>query len=156
MSRRNRRGFTFVELMVVVVVIAILAGMMVMRYIELTHRALTAQITSDMENVRLAAFTKFYDTGQWPSAPGPGVVPPELVPYLGTGFSFTRKDYTLEFENFVPPGGGTSATYQVAIRFSSTNQNLVNTMIQVVETRSPYILLGSDVAVVLVGPDGQT
>jgi prepilin-type N-terminal cleavage/methylation domain-containing protein len=156
MSRRNRRGFTFVELMVVVVVIAILAGMMVMRYIELTHRALTAQITSDMENVRLAAFTKFYDTGQWPSAPGPGVVPPELVPYLGTGFSFTRKDYTLEFENFVPPGGGTSATYQVAIRFSSTNQNLVNTMIQVVGTRSPYILLGSDVAVVLVGPDGQT
>jgi len=156
MSRRNRRGFTFVELMVVVVVIAILAGMMVMRYIELTHRALTAQITSDMENVRLAAFTKFYDTGQWPSAPGPGVVPPELVPYLGTGFSFTRKDYTLEFENFVPPGGGTSATYQVAIRFSSTNQNLVNTMIQVVGTRSPYIVLGSDVAVVLVGPDGQT
>jgi prepilin-type N-terminal cleavage/methylation domain-containing protein len=156
MSRRDRRGFTFVELMVVVVVIAILAGMMVMRYIELKHRALTAQITSDMENVRLAAFTKFYDTGQWPSAPGPGVVPPELVPYLGTGFSFTRQDYTLEFENFVPPSGGTSATYQVAIRFSSTNQKLVNTMIQVVGDRSPYVVLGSDVAVVLVGPDGQT
>ena len=156
MSRRNRRGFTFVELMVVVLVIAILAGMMVMRYIELKHRALTAQATADMENVRLAAFTKFYDTGQWPNAAGPGVMPPELVPYLGAGFSFTRHDYTLEFENFVPPGGGTTATYQVAIRFSSSNQNLVNTMIQVVGDRSPYIVLGSDVAVVLVGPDGQT
>ena len=135
MSRRNRRGFTFAELMIVVLVIAILAGMMVMRYI---------------------AFTKFYDTGQWPNAAGPGVMPPELVPYLGAGFSFTRPDYTLEFENFVPPGGGTSATYQVAIRFSSSNQNLVNTMIQVVGDRSPYIVLGSDVVVVLVGPDGQT
>ena len=156
MSRRNRRGFTFAELMIVMLVIAILAGMMTMRYIELKHRALTAQATSDMENVRLAAFTKFYDTGQWPAAAGPGVVPPELVPYLGTGFSFIRKDYTLEFENFVPPGGGTSATYQVAIRFSSTNQNLVNTMIQVVGHRSPYMVLGNDIAVILVGPDGQT
>ena len=154
--RRNRRGFTFAELMVVMLVIAILAGMMVMRYIELKHRALTAQATSDMENVRLAAFTKFYDTGQWPTDAGPGVVPPELVPYLGGGFSFVRPDYTLEFENFTPPGGGTSATYQVAIRFSSTNQNLINTMIQVVGDRSPYIVLGNDVAVVLVGPDGQT
>jgi len=156
MSRRNRRGFTFAELMIVVLVIAILAGMMVMRYIELKHRALTAQATADMENVRLAAFTKFYDTGQWPNAAGRGVMPPELVPYLGRGFSFARPDYTLEFENFVPPGGGTSATYQVAIRFSSNNQNLVNTMIQVVGDRSPYIVLGNDVAVVLVGPDGQT
>jgi hypothetical protein len=109
-----------------------------------------------MENVRLAAFTKFYDTGQWPSAAGPGVVPPELVPYLGTGFSFSRPDYTLEFENYVPPGGGTSSTYQIAIRFSSSNQNLVNTMIQVVGDRSPYVVQGNSVAVVLVGPDGQT
>jgi prepilin-type N-terminal cleavage/methylation domain-containing protein len=156
MKRLDRRGFTFAELMVVMLVISILAGMMVMRYIELKHRALTAQATSDMETIRLAAYTKFYDTGQWPSAAGPGVVPPELVPYLGTGFSFTRKEYTLEFENFVPPGGGSSVTYQVAVRFSSSNQNLVNTMIQVVGHRSPYIVLGSDVAVVLVGPDGQT
>ena len=156
MSRRDRRGFTLPEILIAMLVMAILAGMMVMRYIELKHRALTAQATADMENVRLAAFTKFYDTGQWPSAPGPGVVPPELVPYLGTGFSFSRPDYTLEFENFVPPSGGTSSTYQIAIRFSSNNQNLVNTMVQVVGDRAPYVVLGNSVAVVLVGPDGQT
>jgi len=156
MSRQHCRGFTLIELMVVIVVIGILAGIMGMRYIELKHRALAAQATSDMETVRLAAFTKFYDTGEWPSAPGPGVVPPELVPYLGGGFSFSRPDYTLEFENFVPPDGGPTATYQIAIRFSSSDQNLVNTMIQVVGDRAPYIVLGNDVAVVLVGPDGQT
>jgi len=156
MIRRNRRGFTFAELLVVMLVIAILAGMMIMRYIELKHRALTAQATADMENVRLAAFTKFYDTGQWPSGAGPGVVPAELVPYLGAGFSFNRRDYQLEFENFVPMGGGSTPTYQIAIRFTSSNQNLVNTMIQVVGHRSPYVVLGTDVAVILVGPDGQT
>lgn len=156
MSRRNRRGFTLAELLVVMLVIAILAGMMVMRYPELKRRALVAQATSDMENVRLAALTKFYDTGSWPSAPGPGVVPPELVPYLGKGFSFSRPDYKLEFENFVPPGGGTSATYQIAIRFSSSDQALVNTMVQAMGDRSPYVVLGNDVAVILVGPDGQS
>ncbi len=156
MRRRDRRGFTFAELMIVLLVITILAGMMVMRYIELKHRALAAQATSDMENVRLAAFTKFYDTGSWPTDPGQGVVPPELVPYLGNGFSFSKPEYKLEFENFAPPGGGPSATYQIAIRFSSSNQALVNTMLQVVGDRSPYIVLGNDVAVVLVGPDGQT
>ncbi len=156
MSRQDRRGFTFAELMIVLLVITILAGMMVMRYIELKHRALAAQATSDMENVRLAAFTKFYDTGSWPTDPGQGVVPPELVPYLGNGFSFSKPEYKLEFENFAPSGGGPSATYQIAIRFSSSNQALVNTMLQVVGDRSPYIVLGNDVAVVLVGPDGQT
>jgi prepilin-type N-terminal cleavage/methylation domain-containing protein len=156
MSGRDRRGFTFAELMIVLLVITILAGMMVMRYIELKHRALAARATSDLENVRLAAFTKFYDTGSWPGAAGQGVVPPELVSYLGNGFSFSKPEYTLEFENFVPPAGGPSATYEIAIRFSSSNQALVNTMLQVVGDRSPYIVLGNDVAVVLVGPDGQT
>ncbi|MGE5230860.1 MAG: type II secretion system protein [Deltaproteobacteria bacterium] len=156
MSRRDRRGFTFADLMIVLLVITILAGMVVMRSIELKHRALAAQVASDMENVRLAAFTKFYDTGAWASAPGQGVVPPELVPYLGNGFSFSKPEYTLAFENFVPPGGGPSATYEIAIRFSSSNQALVNTVLQVVGNRSPYIVLGNDVAVVLVGPDGQT
>jgi prepilin-type N-terminal cleavage/methylation domain-containing protein len=155
-TRRKRGGFTFVEILIAMIVISILAGIMVMRYIELKHRALTAQATSDMETVRLAAFTKSYDSGQWPTDPGPGVVPPELASYLAQGFSFVRPDYTLEFENFTPPGGGTSATYQVAIRFSSSDQNLVNTMIQVVGDRAPYIVLGNDVAVILVGPDGQT
>jgi len=155
MMRRDARGFTIVELMTVLLVIAILAGMMVLRYAEVKDRAIAAQATADMDNVRLAAYSEFYDTGRWPTASGTGVVPPELVPYLGAGFSFNRSDYTLQFENFVPVGGGSSPTYQVAIRFSSTNQNLVNTMIHGVGRSTPYLVLGNDVAVILVGPDGQ-
>lgn len=156
MSRRGRRGFTLIELLVVMAVIAILASIMVLRYIELKHRALAAVVTSDIEDIRLAAFSKFYDTGTWPSDPGPGIVPPELAPYLGTGFSFSKPEYTLEFENFVPPGGGPSPTYQIAIRFSSANPALVAAMVQIVGNRSPYVVLGNDVAVILVGPGGQT
>ncbi len=156
MKRPERRGFTIVELLVVMLVIGILASMMVMRYIDLKHRAISAQATSAMDNVKMAAYSRFYETGQWPQAVGAGIVPSELVPYLGAGFSFKKSNYTLEFENFAPPGGGPSASYQVAVKLTTTDERLRHTMIQVIGGRSPYIVLGDDIAVILVGPDGQT
>ena len=156
MSKRDRRGFTFIELLVVIMVIGILAGIAVVRYSELKQKALSVQATQEMDNVRMAAYSRFYDTGVWPSDPGPGVVPPELQAYLVSGFSFVRPDYTLELENFTPPGGGTTATYQVAVRLSSSNQNLVNALANMVGHNAPYMMLGNDLVVILVGPDGQT
>jgi prepilin-type N-terminal cleavage/methylation domain-containing protein len=157
MTHTNRRGFTLVEMLVVCLVLAALAGIAVKRYIDLRHRALAAQATSDMDNIRLSAYSKFYDSGTWPSGAAAGVVPPELVPYLGTGFKFDRPDYTLEFENYAPPGGGpTGGLYQVAVKLTTSNQNLRNTLAQVVGTRAPYFMLGNDLIVVLVGPDGHS
>jgi prepilin-type N-terminal cleavage/methylation domain-containing protein len=157
MTPTNRRGFTLVEMLVVCLVLAVLAGIAVKRYIDLRHRALAAQATSDMDNIRLSAYSKFYDTGTWPSGAAAGVVPPELVPYLGTGFKFDRPDYTLEFENYAPPSGGpTGGLYQVAVKLTTSNQNLRNTLAQIVGTRSPYYMLGNDLIVVLVGPDGHS
>jgi prepilin-type N-terminal cleavage/methylation domain-containing protein len=156
MSRGDRRGFTFVEVLTVVVVIALLSGMMVMRYIELRHRALTARATADMHQIRMAAFSRFYDTGRWPQMGNPGVVPPDLVPYLGAGFSFQNPQYSLEFENFAPPGGGPSASYQIAVRLTTSNADLRNTLAQVVGDRTPFLMLGDDLVLILVGPDGET
>jgi prepilin-type N-terminal cleavage/methylation domain-containing protein len=157
MTHMHRRGFTLVELLIVFLVIAVLAGIAIKRYIDLRHRALAAQATADMDTIRLSAYSKFYDSGTWPAPAAPGVVPPDLAPYLGTGFKFDRPDYTLEFENFAPPGGGASTgLYQVAIKLTTTNQNLRNTLAQIVGTRSPYYMLGNDLIVVLVGPDGNS
>ncbi len=156
MNRPDRRGFTVIELLVVMVVIGILASMMVMRYSDLKHRAIAVQAAAAMDDVKMAAYSHFYESGQWPQAAGPGIVPSEMVPYLGTGFSFKRPDYTLEFENFAPPGGGPSASYQIAVKLTTTDQRLHDRMIQVIRDRSPYIVLGNDVAVILVGPGGQS
>lgn len=156
MRKRDRRGFTFIELLVVIMVLGILASIAVVRYSQLKQKALSVQATSEMDNVRMAAYSRFYDTGVWPTDPGPGVVPPELVAYLASGFSFVRSDYTLELENYTPPGGGPTGTYQVAVRLTSSNPQLITALANMVGHNAPYMMLGNDLVVILVGPDGQT
>ena len=44
--KSSRGGFTFIELLIVMIVLGILASLAVMKYIDLRHRALTAQATT--------------------------------------------------------------------------------------------------------------
>jgi prepilin-type N-terminal cleavage/methylation domain-containing protein len=154
-GRRSRRGFTIVELMVVVIVMSLLAMLMVMRYIDLKHRALSAKATADMDMVRKAGYARYYDAGVWPPSSGAGIVPADLTPYLPNSFSFARPEYTLEWENFAPPGGGPSASYQVAVRLSSTDTRLMRALSQTIGGRSPYVMMGNELVVIVVGPDGR-
>jgi prepilin-type N-terminal cleavage/methylation domain-containing protein len=154
-ARSRRRGFTIVELMVVMIVMGLLALMMVMRYIDLKHRAISARATADMDIVRKAGYSRYYDAGAWPPGTGPGAIPADLMPYLPNSFSFVRPEYTLEWENFVPPGGGPSASYQVAVKLSSPNARLMQTLTQTIGSRTPYVMIGSDLVVIVVGPDGR-
>ncbi len=155
MTRRNRRGFTLVELLVVMIVMTVLALMTVMRYIDLKHRAMSAKATTDMDIVRKAGYARYYDAGTWPAGSGAGIVPVDLTPYLPNSFTFARPEYTLEWENFVPPGGGPSASYQVAVRLTSSNPRLMQALSQTIGSRSPYIMMGNELVVIVVGPDGR-
>ena len=51
----RRRGFTIIELLAVMIVIGLLAGIALLKYIDLRHRARAVQVASDLETVRLAA-----------------------------------------------------------------------------------------------------
>ena len=155
MKRLTRRGFTIVELLTVVIVIGVLASIMVLRFIDLKHRAISARATTDMDIIRKAAYSRFYDAGVWPAGGGQGIVPADLAPYLPSSFSFARPDYTLEWQNFVPPGGGPSASYQAAVRLTSPNPRLMQTLTHTIGSRSPYIMIGNDLLVIVVGPDGR-
>lgn len=155
MKRPNRGGFTVIELLTVLIVMAVLASMMVLRFSDLKHRAISTKATAEMDMVRKAGYARFYDTGAWPAGGGAGVVPADLMPYLPNSITFVRPDYTLEWENVAPPGGGPSASYQVAVRLTSSNARLMQTLAQTMGNRSPYIMMGNDLVVIVVGPDGR-
>ena len=155
MSRR-RAGFTFIEMLIVMIVLGLLAALATLKYIDLKNRALTAQASSDMDAVRLAAYSTWYETGAWPTEVGAGVLPAEMTPYLPKGFSFSRPEYTLDYENLAPPGGGPSAGMQVGVILSSTNARMQLALEQTLGNKGPDFITGSNLTFVIVGPDGQS
>ena len=154
--RRDERGFTFIELLVVIIVIGVLATLGVLKYIDLRHRALSAQAVSDFEAIRLAAYGAWYETGVWPAEADAGAMPPGLAPYLVTGFSFDKDEYTLDWENFVPPGGGPSGGMQLGVVLTSTNSRLTNALAQNLGSKAPFFVVGGNLTYVIIGPDGQS
>ena len=66
----NRRGFTIVELLVVFVVLAILASIAVLKYIDLRNHAIVADVQSELNAVRLAAYNYWADKNAFPPDAG--------------------------------------------------------------------------------------
>jgi prepilin-type N-terminal cleavage/methylation domain-containing protein len=151
----RRRGFTFIELLVVMIVIGLLAGLGLLKYMDLKHRAMSAQAISDLEAIRLAGYSAWYETGTWPGEVGPGVVPAGLVPYLSSSFSFVKPEYTLDWENFVPPGGGPSGGMQLGVVLTSGNTRLTTVLAQNLGHKAPFFIIGGNITYVIVGPDGR-
>jgi prepilin-type N-terminal cleavage/methylation domain-containing protein len=152
----SRRGFTFIELLVVMIVIGILAGLGLLKYMDLKHRAMSAQAVADLEAVRLAGYSAWYETGVWPAEASPGVVPPALAPYLAGSFSFSKPEYTLDWENFVPPGGGPTAGMQLGVVLVSSNARLTKVLAQNLGNKAPFFVIGGSLTYVIIGPDGRS
>jgi prepilin-type N-terminal cleavage/methylation domain-containing protein len=80
--RRTDRGFTLVEVMVVVLIISILASVTVPSVQRIQRRAKTTTISNDFR-VFAAAFDVYaQETGTWPAEVGAGVVPPVMAAHL--------------------------------------------------------------------------
>ncbi|MGH7512841.1 MAG: type II secretion system protein [Gemmatimonadales bacterium] len=152
---RRRDGFTFVELMTVLIVLGLLASLAILKYIDLTHRARAAQAAGDLEAVRIAAYGAWYETGHWPPEVGPGVIPPGLAQYLPSGFTFQRNEYTLDWENFSPPNGGQTAGMQVGVVVSSTQPRLQLALENALGNKLPFVNVGGNLTFIIVGPDGN-
>jgi prepilin-type N-terminal cleavage/methylation domain-containing protein len=152
---RRRAGFTFVELMTVLIVLGLLAGLAILKYIDLTHRARAAQAAGDLEAVRIAAYGAWYETGKWPAEVGPGITPPGMAQYLPGGFTFARKEYTLDWENFAPPNGGQTAGMQVGVVVSANDPRLQRALENALGNKLPFIDVGGDLTFIIVGPDGN-
>jgi prepilin-type N-terminal cleavage/methylation domain-containing protein len=155
MSRR-RHGFTFIEMLMVMIVLGLLASIAVLKYIDLRHRARAAQVAADLEAVRLAAYGAWYEHNTWPEDAGAGQVPVDLVPYLPPNFSFAKPEYSLDWENFVPPGGGPSGGMQIGVVVTASTPRLRKTLEQTLGARLPFVSMGGTLTFIIIGPDGKS
>jgi prepilin-type N-terminal cleavage/methylation domain-containing protein len=152
---RRRGGFTFVEILVVIIVLSALSALAVLKYIDLKHRALSASATADLQAVRLAAYSAWYEHSDWPAEAGAGQVPAGLAPYLPAGFSFSKPEYTLDWDNFVPPGGGPTGAMQLGVVVTTSNPKLMKALQDNLGSKAPFIAVGGNLTFIIVGPDGR-
>ena len=68
MLKRKSKGFTLVELLIVVIIIGILAGMMMLSTGGATAKAEATKIVSDMRNLKAAAIMVYAEDMEWPTA----------------------------------------------------------------------------------------
>ena len=147
----TRRGFTIIELLVVFVLLAILAGIAILKYIDLRNHAIVASVQSELSSVRLAAYNYWADKNSFPPDASPGVMPAGMAPYLPNS-TFDGPQYTLDWENF--QGGGPSGGMQVGIVVTSANSGLMSLLSRRAAGGLPYFAVGGTVVFMIVGPDG--
>jgi prepilin-type N-terminal cleavage/methylation domain-containing protein len=63
---RNNRGFSLIELLVVITIMGILAGVAIPRFINVLDQAKKRADESNIHTIKSAAQVFFFETGDWP------------------------------------------------------------------------------------------
>jgi len=100
MKRGDRAGFTLVELVVVVAVIAFLAAIAAPNLQRAIVKARAAEAVSDLQVIRVAVLNYHADLSTYPRDVSRGRVPAGLASYLPQGFSLTQKYWTVDYDNW--------------------------------------------------------
>ena len=93
----NQRGFTLVELMVVLVVMGILANIAVPVYYNARNHAEAASILADFHVIKSAAFDCFSAMNEFPRTAGWGRIPRGMENRLPRDMDFVHGDATYKW-----------------------------------------------------------
>jgi prepilin-type N-terminal cleavage/methylation domain-containing protein len=147
--RSRRRGFTLIELLIVLIIVAILAGLGLLKYIDLRATARTTSLAGDIRAVHVGALAYYADKDDWPPDVGAGAVPTGLGPYMpgGLAASFDRTFYVLDFQN---TNVGGSPLITVAVTSSDTK--LMAKLVSTFGTRTPFYMSGGTLTYVISAP----
>ena len=110
------RGFTLVELLIVVVILAVLAAIAIPRFMDSGQRSKEASLRGNLKLCRNAIELFHNDTSAWPSALSdlPGTAAPAAgKDSAGAAKSITAADYKGPYLQSVPtdPVSGAALTY---------------------------------------------
>lgn len=148
-SRHARRGFSLIELLTVMAVIALLAAIALPRYRDMKRRAFSANIVSDFNTVRVASYNYFADNSTYPPDGGSGTPPAVLIPYLPQNFSFANANYTLDYDVWPSPLNPTQLV--VGVTVTSGDQELVNMVARNVQAGGMGINVGNGYTYIFAG-----
>jgi prepilin-type N-terminal cleavage/methylation domain-containing protein len=148
MTLERRAGFTLVELMISVIIVGLLASIATPKFQSIRRRATATQILGDFNVVQHAALSFFVDSQYFPEEVGSGELPPNLGRYLPAGFSMTKPEWTLDYENW-PSGGipGAKSGSIIGVSFTTPDSMLGATAMKLfgniphVEIAPKYTLL---------------
>ena len=147
----NKRGFTLIEMFVVLVILGILSAVGLFKYIDFRQQAYAASVTADILAVKLAAITAWTDSEEWPPDAGPGITPAEIQAHLPGNVTFINSDYTLDWDNLSSGGGG---PYLVGISVTTTNPSLMRHLTRTLGTNTPFLLVGGRLTYIIVDNTG--
>ena len=143
----NRRGFTLVEVLLVMVMLGLLSAIAVPRLRVAHQRASAAHVIADFVTIRSAAVQYYTAEGEFPPTASQGTPPAELAEYLPSGFQFNYEGIVQyrwrQWPSSVPGNSDPIA----GVEFESTDETLVRL---IKELYGGQMAFGTNTRVVLV------
>lgn len=148
----RRRGFTIVELLIVMAVMGVLAGLALLKAGDLRNAAIATQVSQERRAIQIAAFNYYADKETWPAESGPGQVPHGLAPLLPgqLAASFDEGQYVLDYDN-IPAG----ETHIISVSATTSDPRLMAKLVAYLGNKAPVFLVnGNRVTYFISGPGG--
>jgi type IV pilus assembly protein PilE len=120
-SLRYARGFTLIELMIVVAIVGIVAAIAVPSYTDYTRRARVAQMTSDLSDLKLRMEQRYADNREYSKAGAPSecIIANSSQEFYDLACTTTGQDFT-----WTATGKNLVAGFSYSIDFSGTKTTL--------------------------------